>query len=179
MKFTSKILAGVDRFISQEQSIIHENVEVYDNSIGLEVKIVQQVKNEIRSRDVPGVIDEIPIAPLFTGIKHDVITLKTSEFGNYCQYIGIWSYGTSLLVIHLVTAQDELLQRIIQNKLAGELTQRQIFIIIELKAWIKIVEHAIRQALETYQIGKKAEKESSRISILDFKPGLLGNLAIR
>lgn len=173
MRFTSKIADITDRLISKEQYLISANVGVYDYCAEIAEEIRSEFKQEFYKMGIPGQFDIADIKPKLTGIKKEIVLIRSARFTNYQQIIDFDKYGNCLEVVHIVTADYEMFNAIINNKLNGNLTERQIFIIIELIKWIKIVEHAIENVIKRFSTTKKPVESVKKVDLVDLKPDIL------
>ena len=168
MNFFSKI---ADDLISTQETIIYSWVDIFDGvaSERLAVKLVIE-----RSVDKFFNVTEKTLKAPLSNMQQNFLAVTSKGFPGYRQFVGIANYGKDLQMSHFCLVNSGIFREIFDNKLKGELTNRQILIIIDLISWITFVDHAIQRALNEWIPDRQKKKVTNPITIHDFKPDIYG-----
>ena len=168
MNLLSKI---VDDLISTQETIIYSWVDIFDGVASQRIAIKITIESSVNK--FFNVTEKTLKAPL-SSLKQDFLTVTSNGFPGYRQFVGIANYGKDLQVSHFCTINSGIFREIFDNKLKGELTSRQILIIIDLISWITFVDHTIQRSLNEYIPDRQKKKVTNPITIKDFKSDIYG-----
>jgi hypothetical protein len=87
----------------------------------------------------------------FTSLSKSFLTVTLRGFKNYEQYIGIREFGIHLYACQFLIVEPGLFVKVMNPKMSGELTTKEILKLDDLDAWTKVVQHCIQSALKPYR----------------------------
>lgn len=140
----------------KEETILDQWSQMVDTAAGQADAIIDDVQKRLRDAQMPGnpdwSLEEVKSSGWFSKVRREFLVVTLQEFKDYRIYVAARDYGIHLDICWFLTVEPGFFKKKLAERLGGDKAAlsapKNILIEQDLRAWVTVVHHCVKGAVE-------------------------------
>ncbi len=141
----------------KEETILNQWSMLVDGAASRGSEVLDDIRSRLSAAKIPGrctwSVEEVENGGMFSKVRREFLIVRTEQFSDYRNYVGVRAYGTHLDLCRFLTVEPGFFKRELSKAITGGedrllSTPKNTLLEQDLSAWVTVVHHCVLDAVK-------------------------------